>query len=100
MLMVQIHYTICITVNLRVTELRWNNGETQILDLVDKILFDYMQRKWNLGPKTKATAIQIGKPANMAERFTCIRVYQWSCVIQVSDKEMLDGMSVVGSKWF
>ena len=53
----------------------------------------------NLGPKTKATAIQIGKPANIAKGLRALELTN-GCVIQVSDKEMLDGMSVVGLNGF
>jgi len=77
-------------------ELRWNNGDPN-LDLVDKY-YDYMKEN-NLGPKTKATAIQIGKPANMAKGLRALE-FTNGCVIQVSDKEMLDGMSVVGLNGF
>ena len=77
-------------------ELRWNDG-TPNLDLVDKY-YDHMKEN-NLGPKTKATAIQIGKPANMAKGLRALE-FTNGCVIQVSDKEMLDGMSVVGLNGF
>ena len=77
-------------------ELRWNNGNPN-LDLVDKY-YDYMKEN-NLGPKTKATAIQIGKPANMAKGLRALE-FTNGCVIQVSDKEMLDVMSVVGLNGF
>ena len=77
-------------------ELRWNNGAPN-LDLVDKY-YDHMKEN-NLGPKTKATAIQIGKPANMAKGLRALE-FTNGCVIQVSDKEMLDGMSVVGLNGF
>jgi len=77
-------------------ELRWNAGSPN-LDLVDKY-YNYMTEN-NLGPKTKATAIQIGKPANIAKGLRALELTN-GCVIQVSDKEMLDGMSVVGLNGF
>ena len=60
--------------------------------------YNYMTEN-NLGPKTKATAIQIGKPANIAKGLRALELTN-GCVIQVSDKEMLDGMSVVGLNGF
>ncbi|MDC0193829.1 threonine synthase [Candidatus Nitrosopelagicus sp.] len=77
-------------------ELRWNGGSPN-LELVDRY-YDYMNKN-NLGPKTKATAIQIGKPANIAKGLRALE-FTNGCVIQVSDKEMLDGMSVVGLNGF
>ena len=77
-------------------ELRWNGGSPN-LELVDKY-YDFMNKN-NLGPKTKATAIQIGKPANIAKGLRALE-FTNGCVIQVSDKEMLDGMSVVGLNGF
>ena len=77
-------------------ELRWNGGSPN-LELVDKY-YDFMNKN-NRGPKTKATAIQIGKPANIAKGLRALE-FTNGCVIQVSDKEMLDGMSVVGLNGF
>ncbi len=77
-------------------ELRWNNG-TPNLELIEKY-YNFMNEN-NQGPKTKATAIQIGKPANIAKGLRALE-FTHGCVIQVSDKEMLDGMSVVGLNGF
>jgi len=77
-------------------ELRWNGGSPN-LELIDKY-YDFMNKN-NRGPKTKATAIQIGKPANIAKGLRALE-FTNGCVIQVSDKEMLDGMSVVGLNGF
>jgi len=76
--------------------LRWNNGSPN-LDLIEKY-YEHMN-KHDLGPKTKATAIQIGKPANIVKGLRALE-FTNGCVIEVSDKEMLDGMSIVGLNGF
>ena len=53
----------------------------------------------NLKPKTKATAIQIGKPSNIAKGLRALD-FTDGIVEEVTDKEMLDGMSVVGLNGF
>ena len=58
-----------------------------------------MNKDEKLKPKTKATAIQIGKPANLTKGLRALE-YTNGVVIQVSDKEMLDGMSAVGLNGF
>ena len=78
-------------------ELRWNNGVPN-LELVEKY-YKRMSEDEKLKPKTKATAIQIGKPANMTKGLRALE-YSNGGVIQVSDKEMLDGMSAVGLNGF
>ena len=78
-------------------ELRWNNGVPN-LELVEKY-YKRMNEDEKLKPKTKATAIQIGKPANMTKGLRALE-YSDGVVIQVSDKEMLDGMSAVGLNGF
>jgi len=50
-------------------------------------------------PKTTATAIQIGKPSNLLKGIRTLE-YTDGIVISVTDKEMLDGMSVVGLNGF
>ena len=60
-------------------ELRWNGGSPN-LELVDKY-YDFMNKN-NRGPKTKATAIQIGKPANIAKGLRALE-FTNGCVIQV-----------------
>ena len=52
-----------------------------------------------LKPKTKATAIQIGKPSNIAKGLRALD-FTDGIVEEVTDKEMLDGMSVVGLNGF
>ena len=58
-----------------------------------------MSQNEKLKPKTKATAIQIGKPANITKGLRALE-FTNGVVIQVSDKEMLDGMSAVGLNGF
>ena len=53
----------------------------------------------DLKPKTKATAIQIGKPSNIAKGLRALD-FTDGIVEEVTDKEMLDGMSVVGLNGF
>jgi len=55
--------------------------------------------KDGIRPKTKATAIQIGKPSNLLKGIRALE-YTDGIVISVTDKEMLDGMSVVGLNGF
>jgi threonine synthase len=50
-------------------------------------------------PKTRATAIQIGKPANIAKALRAIE-FTDGIVIQVDDREMSHGMAVVGLNGF
>jgi threonine synthase len=82
--------------NFEEEELRWNQGSPN-LELIEKY-YTYMDEN-NLGPKTKATAIQIGKPSNIAKGLRALE-FTNGCVVEVSDKEMLDGMSVVGLNGF
>ena len=78
-------------------ELRWNDGKPN-LELIDKY-YKRMSEDENLKPKTKATAIQIGKPANITKGLRALD-FTNGVVIQVSDSEMLDGMSSVGLNGF
>jgi len=78
-------------------ELRWNGGNPN-LDLV-KNYYKKMNKDINLKPKTMATAIQIGKPVNIVKGLRALE-FTNGIVTQVSDKEMLDGMSVVGLNGF
>ena len=78
-------------------ELRWNGGNPN-LDLV-KNYYKKMNKDINLKPKTMATAIQIGKPVNIVKGLRALE-FTNAIVTQVSDKEMLDGMSVVGLNGF
>jgi threonine synthase len=55
--------------------------------------------KKGIRPKTKATAIQIGRPSNILKGLRALE-FTNGVVTQVSDSEMLDGMSIVGLNGF
>ena len=78
------------------TELRWNKGSPDT-----KLIEDYYVKmnKDHIRPKTKATAIQIGKPANLLKGVRALE-FTDGVVTTVTDKEMLDGMSIVGLNGF
>ena len=78
------------------TELRWNEGNPDI-ELIEKY-YSKMQKD-GIRPKTKATAIQIGKPVNLLKGLRALE-FTNGVVLSVEDKEMLDGMSVVGLNGF
>jgi threonine synthase len=82
--------------NFENTKLEWNEGKLDF-DLVTRY-YKYKKEK-NIFPKTRATAIQIGKPANIAKGLRALS-FTKGIVIQVSDSEMMDGMSVVGLNGF
>jgi len=77
-------------------KLRWNKGNPD-KELIQKY-YKHMDDN-GIRPKTKATAIQIGKPANI---FKGLRALEFTngIVEKVSDAEMLDGMSIVGLNGF
>lgn len=77
-------------------ELRWNKGRADE-ELISRY-YANMDRQ-NTRPNTKATAIQIGRPANMLKGLRALEMTD-GVVITVSDAEMLDGMSVVGLNGF
>jgi len=76
--------------------LDWNNGKPDM-----KLLNDYYQNKFINGskPKTKATAIQIGRPVNIMKALRALE-FTKGVVVEVTDKEMSDGMAVVGLNGF
>jgi len=76
--------------------LDWNNGRPD-LEMVDRYYL-HKQNKCVL-PKTRATAIQIGKPANLVKALRAIDITK-GVVTQVNDEDMTDGMSVVGLNGF
>ncbi len=78
------------------TELRWNGGNPN-LELIEKY-YSFLDSQ-QIKPKTKATAIQIGKPANIIKALRALETTD-GVVTNVSDAEMLDGMSVVGLNGF
>ncbi|HEX9319970.1 MAG TPA: threonine synthase [Nitrososphaeraceae archaeon] len=76
--------------------LEWNNGKPDM-----ELLNDYYQNKFINGskPKTKATAIQIGRPVNIMKALRALE-FTKGVVVEVTDKEMSDGMAVVGLNGF
>ena len=77
-------------------ELRWNKGNTNT-ELITRY-YDHLDKE-GIRPKTKATAIQIGRPANILKGLRALE-FTDGVVTTVSDSEMLDGMSVVGLNGF
>lgn len=77
-------------------KLTWNSGRPNV-----SLIKDYYEEKDKEGvkPHTKATAIQIGKPANLIKALRSID-FTNGIVMQVSDKEMSDGMALVGLNGF
>lgn len=76
--------------------LRWNGGAPN-LRLVDRY-YSHLDRA-GIRPKTHATAIQIGRPANIVKALRALD-FTNGVVVQVSDSEMADGMSCVGLNGF
>src|ERR671914_1249324 len=77
-------------------ELTWNDGHPD-LEMI-KRYYSYRDTK-GIFPKTAATAIQIGKPANILKALRALD-FTRGIVTQVNDKEMSDGMSIVGLNGF
>jgi threonine synthase len=78
------------------TTLKWNAGKVNT-DLIDR--FYLKQQEKNIAPKTQATAIQIGKPANIIKALRTIE-FTNGIVEQVEDIDMMDGMTIVGLNGF
>ena len=78
------------------TKLRWNKGNPDI-ELIQRY-YAFLDKK-GIKPKTKATAIQIGRPSNILKGLRALD-FTNGVVTQVSDSEMLDGMSIVGLNGF
>jgi threonine synthase len=78
------------------TPLTWNGG-TPDLEMV-KRYYEFNDKK-GIRPRTNATAIQIGKPANIAKALRAID-FSNGIVVEVDDKDMMDGMAVVGLNGF
>ncbi len=76
--------------------LEWNNGKPDT-DMISEY-YKQLAAEGRL-PKTKATAIQIGKPANILKGLRALD-FTDGVVTTVSDAEMLDGMAVVGLNGF
>ncbi len=77
-------------------ELRWNKGRPN-----GELIARYYASLDASGsrPKTMATAIQIGRPANILKGLRALE-YSDGVATTVSDAEMLDGMAVVGLNGF
>ncbi|HEY6536180.1 MAG TPA: threonine synthase, partial [Candidatus Nitrosocosmicus sp.] len=78
------------------TKLSWNNGNPDV-DLIER--YYIKQQKEKRFPKTHATAIQIGKPANIIKALRTME-FTNGIVEEVEDEDMMDGMSVVGINGF
>ena len=77
-------------------ELRWNAGRPN-MGIIER---HYAALDASGGvPRTRATAIQIGRPANLLKALRALELSDGH-VTTVSDSEMLDGMSVVGLNGF
>ena len=77
-------------------KLRWNKGKPDT-DTI-KRYYKHLDEQ-GIRPKTKATAIQIGRPANILKGLRALE-FTNGIVEKVSDAEMLDGMSIVGLNGF
>jgi threonine synthase len=77
-------------------KLTWNNGRPD-LTLINRY-YEFHDTTGKV-PKTQATAIQIGKPANIVKALRALD-FTNGLVVQVNDEEMADGMSIVGLNGF
>ena len=77
-------------------KLSWNNGRPDLIMINRYYEFNDARAKV---PKTQATAIQIGKPANIIKALRALD-FTNGMVVQVNDREMADGMSIVGLNGF
>ena len=78
------------------TKLRWNKGKPDVK--IIKRYYDHMDKN-GIRPKTKATAIQIARPANILKGLRALE-FTNGIVTQVCDQEMMDGMALVGLNGF
>ena len=78
------------------TKLSWNSGNPDV-DLIER--YYTKQQNDKRFPKTHATAIQIGKPANIIKALRTME-FTNGIVEEVEDVDMMDGMSVVGINGF
>ena len=76
--------------------LTWNGGKPD-LAMIERY-YEYMEDK-GIRPKTHASAIQIGRPANIVKALRALD-FTNGLVVQVSDEDMSDGMSIVGLNGF
>ncbi len=77
-------------------KLSWNGGRPD-LEMINRYYAELQKR--GIRPKTHATAIQIGRPANIVKALRALHFTNGE-VVQASDKEMSDGMSIVGLNGF
>ena len=77
-------------------KLRWNGGEVND-ELIDNY-YEYLDKE-KIKPKTSATAIQIGRPVNIKKGLRSLD-FTDGISTQVTDKEMEDGVAIVGSNGF
>lgn len=77
-------------------ELRWSKGRPNT-ELIHRYYQSLDEQK--IKPNTKATAIQIGRPANILKGLRALE-FTDGVVTTVTDSEMLDGMSAVGLNGF
>jgi len=77
-------------------KLSWNKGKVN-----DRLINDYYAYldKKGVKPKTHATAIQIGRPVNIKKGLRSLD-FTNGISVQVTDKEMENGVAVVGSNGF
>jgi len=78
------------------TRLSWNGGRPD-LEMIERYYAD-LDRK-AIKPKTRATAIQIARPANIVKALRALD-FTNGIVTKVSDEEMSNGMSIVGLNGF
>ena len=78
------------------TKLRWNKGKPD-KELVQRY-YSHMDKN-GIKPRTKATAIQIAKPANILKALRALE-FSDGVVTQVTDQEMMDNMALVGLNGF
>lgn len=76
--------------------LTWNDGRPD-LGMIERYYAEIDKK--GKKPKTHATAIQIGRPANIVKALRAL-AFTDGAVVQVSDQEMSDGMSIVGLNGF
>jgi threonine synthase len=77
-------------------KLKWNNGEVD-----EDLINDYYSflDKEEIKPETEATAIQIGRPVNIKKGLRSLDFVD-GISVEVNDKEMEDGVAIVGSNGF
>jgi len=77
-------------------ELRWHKGKVN--EQLIKAYYEYLDKR-GIKPKTNATAIQIGRPVNIKKGLRSLD-FTNGISVEVDDKEMEDGVAIVGSNGF